>query len=47
MGQRLEHMDPLKRVAIFSVLLWHLTEQLSGGQFCDHPVWGIAELALS
>ena len=39
MGQRLEHMDLLKCFAIFSVLLGHSTEQLSGGQFWDHPVW--------
>ena len=39
MGQRLEHMDLLKAFAIFSVLLGHATEQLSGGLFWDHPVW--------
>ena len=39
MGQRLEHMDLLKCFAIFSVLLGHSTEQLSGGLFWDHPVW--------
>lgn len=39
MGQRLEHMDLLKCFAIFSVLLGHATEQLSGGLFWDHPVW--------
>jgi fucose 4-O-acetylase-like acetyltransferase len=39
MGQRLEHVDLLKAFAIFSVLLGHATEQLSGGLFWDHPVW--------
>ena len=39
MRQRLEHMDLLKAFAIFSVLLGHSTEQLSGGLFWDHPVW--------
>ena len=39
MGHRLEHMDILKAFAIFSVLLGHATEQLSGGLFWDHPVW--------
>ncbi len=39
MKQRLEHMDLLKAFAIFSVLLGHSTEQLSGGLFWDHPVW--------
>ena len=37
---RLEYMDLLKCFAIFSVLLGHSTEQLSGGLFWDHPVWG-------
>ena len=32
-------MDLLKAFAIFSVLLGHATEQLSGGLFWDHPVW--------
>ena len=36
---RLEYMDLLKCFAIFSVLLGHATEQLSGGLFWDHPVW--------
>ena len=36
---RLEHMDLLKCFAIFSVLLGHATEQLSGGLFWDHPLW--------
>ena len=40
MRQRLEYMDLLKCFAIFSVLLGHSTEQLSGGLFWDHPVWG-------
>ena len=39
MRQRLEYMDLLKCFAIFSVLLGHSTEQLSGGLFWDHPVW--------
>lgn len=39
MRQRLEYMDLLKCFAIFSVLLGHATEQLSGGLFWDHPVW--------
>lgn len=39
MRQRLEYMDLLKTFAIFSVLLGHATEQLSGGLFWDHPVW--------
>ena len=34
MRQRLEYMDLLKCFAIFSVLLGHATEQLSGGLFC-------------
>ena len=32
-------MDLLKCFAIFSVLVGHSTEQLSGGLFWDHPVW--------
>ena len=39
MKTRLEHMDLLKCFAIFSVLLGHATEQLSGGFFWDHPLW--------
>ena len=39
MKPRLEHMDLLKCFAIFSVLVGHSTEQLSGGLFWDHPVW--------
>lgn len=39
MGQRLEYMDLLKAFAIFSVLLGHATQQLSGRLFWDHPVW--------
>lgn len=39
MKTRLEYMDLLKCFAIFSVLLGHATEQLSGGLFWDHPLW--------
>ncbi len=37
--QRIEYIDFLKFFAIFSVLIGHSTEQLSGQVFWDHPVW--------
>lgn len=39
MARRIEYLDFLKAVAIFTVLLGHSTEQISADLFWDHPIW--------
>lgn len=38
-SKRIPHLDLLKFLAIFLVLLGHATEQTSADLFWDHPVW--------